>query len=231
MPAARAAPRARLPARSTSTGPAPARSREAVAHGLGGDLARPARPPRRAPCPGRGRRRGPTSACSRSRGGPQPGSAGPRSEPTRRRRRARRRRRSAWPPVTITARGPRAWIARGQLRPPRLSPSPAQRARLGRFGVDHGRARQHPLDQRRLGVRVEQRARRWTRPSPGRPRPARRRPGRAPRPPRRSWARRRACPTLTASTPMSVATARTWATIISGVDRRRPPRPRPCSGR
>ena len=148
--------------------------------------------------------------------GPVAGSAGRRFERPRRRRTARRRPSAVCPPVTITAVGPSAWIARASSSGSARSPSPASSRASGRFGVDHGGARQDALDQRRLGVRLEQHARRSRRPSRGRPRPARHRPGRAPRRPRRSSASSPSMPTLTASTPMSSATARTWATIISG---------------
>ena len=113
--------------------------------------------PRRAPRRGRGTRRAPTSGCSPSRARRRPGSAARRSAASRR---------------VDQHVGAVVGVAAGdddRLRPERRasprraprrgagSPSPESARASGRFGVSDGRARQHPLDQRRLRVRVEQR--------------------------------------------------------------------------
>ena len=184
---------------NTSTGPAPGRGR----------AARRAPPRPRSLGPSRAASSGsrPRARCAASadecvqpepcagavRDGARPGS--------RRAARRRRRRPIASPggrPVTTTARGPSAWIARASLGlglagASALVPRAGQHACLGEVRRHDRHAREQARAQRLLGVLVEQ------------PRAAlgdhhrvehdrqRRRPGRAPRPPRRSSRACRAC--------------------------------------
>ena len=112
--------------------------------------------------------------------------------------------------MTITAPGPSAEQRLAELGRGRRLAEPGERAapRAGSASRTR-RPRQDPLDQRRLRASGRAASRRSRRPSPGRRRPAPRRPARAPSThgvDRR--ARRPSIPTLTASTPMSAATAR-----------------------
>ena len=135
---------------------------------------------------------------------------------------------SRWPPViTTTLRAervdPPGQVSTSSSRPrrgpssPGCSARPQQRPRLGQVRGDHGGAGQQQLCQRARARPGRAAGRRTRRPSPGRARPAWPRAARrAPAPPPRSSARSPSIPILTASTPMSLATARTWAMIISG---------------
>ena len=124
---------------------------------------------------------------------------------------------SACPPVTITAVGPERLDRPASSSGSARSPRPGELARLGQVG---GRPRWRSGRTRSISaalrVRVEQHRAALRTPSRGR-----RTTGASPT---RSSASTTASivgsspsmPTLTASTPMSSATARTWATIISG---------------
>ena len=124
--------------------------------------------------------------------------------------------RSLWPPVTTTACGPeRQHRARQLLLASRL-PRPGQRPRLGdvrrrRRWPAAAAARPAPRAPRRRAAR-----RRSRRPSPGRRRPAPRRRSASASTTASTVSAVPSIPIFTASTPMSSATARTWATIISG---------------
>ena len=208
---------ARRASPSTSTGPAPAPiARRPSRDGL---RRRRAWPRARRP---RGRRRAPAappasrSACSPSRARRRRGSAGPASSTTRSPSKTTSIACSRCPPVTTTARGPSAWTARASS-----SPSSAvvagEHARLGEVGRDDRGARERRARRAPPGRPRRAAARRTRRPSPGRRRSACRPPaGRRPPPPPARWPRSPSIPTLTASTPMSSTTARTWATIIAG---------------
>ena len=203
----------------TSTGPAPAAElAQPVADRLGGDLARPARGLGELNAAGEAWRRAPRSGCSPSRARRRPDSAARRSAASPTASTSTSAPSSAWPPVTITAPGPSASSASPSSAGRRPLPQAGERPGLGHVRGQHGGPRQHALDQRRLRGRVEQRRRRSRRPSPGRRRPACRSPitGRAPSSTASIVGSSASIPTLTASTPMSEATARTWAMIISG---------------
>ena len=203
------------PKRSTGPAPAPSSRRpaptasEAIRRAAPGGLERARR---RAP----GRRRAPRNGCSRSRARRRPDGARPRSAPPRARRRRGRRSRSLWPPVTTTARGPSASTAARQLLLGGPLPQPGQR-----------------LAPRGCSASPRRPAAAAARPAPrGPPSSSRVAPlsatitgstttGASPTKPSASTtastvAAVPSIPILTASTPMSSATARTWATIISG---------------
>ena len=63
---------------------------------------------------------------------------------------------SAWPPVTTAASGPSARTARTSSSGDASSPRPVELARLGDVRSGHGGARQDPLDQRLLRLRLQQ---------------------------------------------------------------------------
>ena len=200
--------------RRPGPGPSPS-SRRPAPTASRGDPPRAARRLERARRRARGTRRGPRSGCSRSRG------------------RAARvalaldRDRLATVEEEVDVALAVAAGDDDRLRPERqhlagelllrvLLPRPGQRPGLGDVGGGHGRQRQQALDQRLAGLLVEQRPRRSRRPSPGR-----RTTGASPTWPSASTTASTvsavpSIPILTASTPMSSATARTWATIVSG---------------
>ena len=149
--------RRRVPRPSTSTGPAPApRSRspsrtalrrDALGLARGGLEVVAEREPRR-------ERRG-VRAARAVRGAVGVARAG-RARPRARRRRTRRSPRSRCPPVTTTARGPSAWTARASASPVERRRRPASTRASGRFGVTTVARGRIELDERRLGVLVEQ---------------------------------------------------------------------------
>ena len=193
------APTSRSPAAIAS----PARRRASIAASRSGNADRQQRRERRA------------VGAARAVGGPVGVHRSRRSRALPHRRRAGRSP-SAWPPVTITARGAERADRRRQLaRRSRSGPSPASARASGRFGVTtlaSGSTRStsapRASSSSRLGAalgdhhridhdrRVADKARASTTAS--------------------IVARVPSIPTFTASTPMSAATAATWATMTSG---------------
>ena len=219
--------------RTRPRAPRPRRCPAARLDGLGGDLASPARAASSEARAARelGREHGRVGAARAVRGAAGMARAldplAARSPSTRTSAPS-----SVWPPVTTTARGPervhgarqvllRGVLARGRpARGPPAGSGVATVARGSRRSTSAARAR-----------RLEQTARRSRRPSRGRPRPEHRRRARAPRRRRRSSRASPSIPILTASTPMSSATALTWRDDRSPAGPNGSRRRRPCSAR